>query len=49
MTHLPSYAFMASPAEIERGPIYEFQLQHVMSVDAPDELFRTALTEIGPQ
>jgi hypothetical protein len=49
MTHLPTYAFMASPAEIERGPIYEFQLQHVMSVDAPDELFRTALNEIGPQ
>jgi hypothetical protein len=48
MTHLPSYAFMASPAEIERGPIYEFQLQHVMAVDAPDELFRTTISEIGP-
>ena len=47
MTHLPSYAFMASPAEIERGPIYEFLLQHVMSVDAPDELFRTTISEIG--
>jgi hypothetical protein len=47
MSHLPSYAFMASPAEIERGPIYEFHLQHAMSVDAPDELFRTALSEIG--
>jgi hypothetical protein len=49
MTHLPSYAFMASPAEIERGPIYEFHLQHVMSVDAPDELFRTRTNEIGRQ
>ncbi|MDP9333131.1 MAG: DUF1446 domain-containing protein, partial [Actinomycetota bacterium] len=47
MDHLPSYAFMASPAEIERGPIYEFLLQHVISVDAPDELFRTTLKEIG--
>jgi hypothetical protein len=47
MSHLPCYAFMASPAEIERGPIYEFLLQHAMSVDAPDELFRTALSEIG--
>ncbi|MDQ1449877.1 MAG: hypothetical protein QOC79_2848, partial [Actinomycetota bacterium] len=45
--HLPTYAFMASPAEIERGPIYEFLLQHVISVDAPDELFRTTLKEIG--
>jgi len=44
---IPTYAFMASPAEIERGPIYEFLLQHVISVDAPDELFRTTLTEIG--
>jgi hypothetical protein len=49
MTHLPSYAFMSSPAEIERGPIYEFLLQHVISVDAPDELFRTSINEIGPQ
>ena len=49
MTHLPSYAFMASPAEIERGPIYEFFLQHAMSVDAPDELFRTSINEIVPQ
>lgn len=49
MTHLPSYAFMSSPAEIERGPIYEFLLQHVMSVDAPDELFRTSINEIGSQ
>jgi hypothetical protein len=49
MKHLPSYAFMASPAEIERGPIYEFLLQHVVSVDAPDELFRTTTTTIGTQ
>src|SRR6185295_12544631 len=47
MTHLPSYAFMASPAEIERGPIYEFLLQHVISVETPDELFRTTIEEIG--
>jgi hypothetical protein len=47
MNHLPCYAFMASPAEIERGPIHEFLLQHVVSVDAPDELFRTTINEIG--
>ena len=47
MDHLPTYAFMASPAEIERGPIYEFALQHAISVEAPDELFRTTLKEIG--
>jgi hypothetical protein len=48
MTHLPSYAFMASPAEIERGAVYEFELNHVVSVATPDELFRTRIDEIGP-
>jgi hypothetical protein len=47
MNHLPSYAFMASPAEIERGPIYEFLLQHVVAVDAPDELFRSTTSRTG--
>jgi hypothetical protein len=47
MTSLPSFAFMASPAEIERGPIYEFLLQHVVSVETPDELFRTSISSAG--
>jgi hypothetical protein len=33
----PSFAFPFSPAEIERGPIYEFVLHHVMDVDNPLE------------
>lgn len=45
--HLPSFAFMASPAEIERGPLYEFFLNHVVHVDQPGELSRMVLTEIG--
>lgn len=49
MSHLPSYAFMSSPAEIERGPIYEFLLQHVVSVETPDELFRTTFSQAGAQ
>ncbi|MDO4798955.1 MAG: acyclic terpene utilization AtuA family protein [Bacillota bacterium] len=32
---LPSFAFPFSPAEIERGPIYEFVLNHVMTVEDP--------------
>jgi hypothetical protein len=48
MDHLPSFAFMSSPAEIERGPLHEFLLQHVVAVDRPDELFRTETTEVGP-
>jgi hypothetical protein len=41
MTHLPSFAFMTSPAEIERGATYEFVLNHSVVVDRADELVRT--------
>jgi hypothetical protein len=44
---MPSYAFLGSPAEIERGPIHEFVLQHAVDVDEPGELVRTVLTELG--
>jgi hypothetical protein len=47
MEHLPSYAFATSPAEIERGPSYEFLLSHVIEVDDATELFRTRITEVG--
>jgi hypothetical protein len=38
---LPSYGFPFSPAEIERGRVYEFKLNHVVAVDDPLELIRT--------
>ena len=38
---MPSYAFPFSPAEIERGQVFEFKLNHVVSVDDPAELVRT--------
>jgi hypothetical protein len=38
---LPSYAFPFSPAEVERGQVYEFQLNHVVHVEHPMELVRT--------
>jgi hypothetical protein len=38
---LPSYAFPFSPAEIERGPVYEFRLNHVVETTSPFELVRT--------
>jgi hypothetical protein len=47
MEHLPSYAFATSPAEIERGPSYEFLLNHVVEVQDATELFRTRITEVG--
>jgi hypothetical protein len=37
---LPSYAFPFSPAEIERGQVFEFRLNHVVMVDDPLELVR---------
>jgi hypothetical protein len=47
MTMMPSYAFVTSPPEIERGPAYEFVLNHVVGVETGEELFRTSLTEVG--
>ena len=44
---MPSYAFLGSPAEIERGPVHEFVLQHAVDVDRPDELIRTVTSELG--
>ncbi len=41
MAYLPSLAFATSPAETERGPVYEFVLNHVVDVDGPAAMFRT--------
>jgi hypothetical protein len=46
MTHMPSFAFVTSPAEIERGAAYEFVLNHVIDVESGSELFRTVLSEV---
>ncbi|MFT4961801.1 MAG: hypothetical protein ACI92Z_002895 [Paracoccaceae bacterium] len=35
----PTFAFPFSPAEIDRGAIYEFTLNHVMTLDDPMEAF----------
>jgi hypothetical protein len=40
-TELPSYGFAFTPADIDRGPVYEFKLNHVVEVDDPFELVRT--------
>ncbi len=37
---LPSYGFAFSPADIPRGRIYEFKLNHVVEMDDPFELVR---------
>jgi hypothetical protein len=45
MTYLPSLAFAASPAHMDRGAAYEFVLNHAVDVDTPTELFRLDLPE----
>jgi len=44
MTYLPSFAFATSPAHIDRGPAYEFVLNHVVDVDSPTGMFRLEFT-----
>lgn len=46
---LPSYAFPFSPAEIERGQVFEFHLNHVVEVATPFELMRTRWVEMVSQ
>jgi hypothetical protein len=36
---VPSWSFMSSPAEMERGHIYHFVLNHVLEIDSPTETF----------
>lgn len=45
MAHLPSLAFPTSPAETERGAVYEFVLNHVVAPEDPLALFRINLQE----
>jgi hypothetical protein len=43
---LPTFAFPFSPAEIDKGPLYEFMLHHAVEVDDPMELFRMEMEVI---
>jgi hypothetical protein len=47
MVDMPSFAFATSPAEIERGAVYEFVLNHTVDVSDGSELFRTEFAEVG--
>ena len=39
-------AFPYSPPEIDRGPVYEFHLNHVLVPQSPTSLFRTEVEEV---
>jgi hypothetical protein len=45
MGYLPSFAFASSPAEVERGPAYEFVLNHVVDSLTPTGMFRLEFGE----
>jgi len=45
---LPSYAFPFSPAEIERGQVFAFHLNHVVHTASPHELVRTRWVDVSP-
>ena len=43
---LPSYGFPFSPAELERGQVFEFKLNHVVNVADGMELVRTRFVDV---
>lgn len=46
---LPSYGFAFSPADVPRGQVYEFKLNHVVAVSDPLELVRFEWVQAGAQ
>jgi hypothetical protein len=42
---LPSYGWAFTPGDIDRGAVYQYELNHVVSVDNPLELVRITLTD----
>lgn len=42
---LPSYGFAFTPGDIDRGPVYQFVLNHVVSIDDPLELVRMEIID----
>lgn len=46
---LPTFAFPYSPATTDRGPLYEFALNHVLRLTDPMEAFRIELSQIGAE
>lgn len=44
---MPTFAFPFSPAEMQRGALYEFCLNHVMELDDPMAAFQLDVHEVG--
>mmetsp|Transcript_22304 Transcript_22304/g.35532 ORF Transcript_22304/g.35532 Transcript_22304/m.35532 type:complete len:450 (-) Transcript_22304:796-2145(-) len=43
---MPTFAFPFSPAEMARGPVYEFCLNHVMALEDPMDAFRLSTERV---
>lgn len=43
---LPSYGWPFTPGDIDRGPVYQFVLNHVVRVDDPMELVRLKMVDV---
>lgn len=43
---ITGFACLHNPAHIERGPVYAFNMNHVVLPDTPVSMFRTAITHI---
>ncbi len=43
----PTFAFPFSPAELSRGPVFEFVLNHVLHLDDPMRAFSLEVVELG--
>ena len=44
---LPTFAFPFSPAQTDRGELYEFALNHVMELDDPMSAFKLEVVEVN--
>jgi len=44
---MPTFAFPFSPPELPRGSVYEFCLNHVLTLNDPMDAFRLTVEEIG--
>lgn len=44
---VPTFAFLFSPAEMPRGEIHEFVLNHILTLDDPMDAFRLEVHEFG--
>ncbi len=46
---LPSYGWAFTPGHIDRGAVYQFVLNHIVSVDDPLEVVRITMIDTGRQ